>query len=151
MAILTMVNIMEAEDITETTVPVPEWGGEVVVRSVSYRKMGKIKAAVSDSRNGATVDDADVEVEKGLLVAGLVQPSISEEEADMLMEKSANAVMTVLAAIMGNSKADKDSVKEEEKSLPAGPADVLPIRPSGEDAHDSAATPDGSAGTTEPR
>lgn len=144
MAILSMQNIMEAEDITETTVPVPEWGGEVVVRSVSYRKMGKIKAAVSDGRGGAQVSEDDVEVEKGLLVAGLVNPSISEEEADMLMEKSASAVMTVLAAIMSNSKGDKDSVKEAEKSLPDGPAGVLPLRNGGEDAHDSAATPYGS-------
>lgn len=120
MAILTVANIMEAEDITETTVPVPEWNGEVVVRSVSYRKMGKIKAEISKERGGAKVSEDDVEVEKNLLVAGLVDPKISIEEADLLMEKSASSIITLLTAIMKNSKASGDeAVKEAEKSVSA--------------------------------
>lgn len=123
MAILTFQNIMEAEDITEETITVEPWGGDVVVRSVSYRKMGKIKMTIARKRGGGEdveVLDDDDEVEQALLVAGMVNPTINEEQAALLMEKSASAVMTVLSAIMGRTKTEKDAVKEEEKSLPSG-------------------------------
>lgn len=118
MAILTMQNIMEAQDITETTVPVPEWDGEVVVRSVSYRKISSIKDAVSESQGGKKVSTNDVEVEKAILQSGMVNPEISMEQADALMDKSASAVMKVLTAIMGTSKTEgDDDVTKEEKSI----------------------------------
>lgn len=119
MAILSFQNIIEAEDITEEVVPVPEWGGEVVVRSISYRKMGKLKEQVA-KKQGKSGDDVDVEgvdYERALLAAGLVEPEVTEDEAEMLMDKSASAVMKVLTAVMGSSKAEDDSVTKEEKSL----------------------------------
>jgi hypothetical protein len=55
MGVLTFENIMEANDITVTNLPVPEWGGEVVVKSISHRKMREIK------KNLATNDDGEVD------------------------------------------------------------------------------------------
>lgn len=119
MAILTFENIIEADDITETEVPVPEWGGSVVVRSISYRKMGRLKKKVAEAKGDVEISDDDSEYEKELLVAGLVNPTIDIDQAELLMDKSAGAVMKVLSAVMKTSKEEKDSVKDAEKSVPA--------------------------------
>lgn len=118
--ILSFDNIIEAEDITETTVPIPEWNGSVVVRSLSYRKMGKLKKTVADKQGKTTDDllDDDVDYEKAILVAGLVSPVVSEEQADKLMDKSASAVMKIISGIMGSSKNSKEALVEEEKKFP---------------------------------
>jgi hypothetical protein len=119
--ILSFENIMEAEDITEKTVPVPEWGGDVRVKSISYRRMGKLKASVAESQNKSPdeVKDNDVEMEKAILVAGMVEPEVDEEKADALMDKNAKAVMTVISAIMGSSKNTEKAITEEEKQFPS--------------------------------
>lgn len=119
MAILTFNNIMEAPDITEKTVPIPEWGGDVIVRSISYRQMEAIKKLAQDGDSSSLLEGS--EVEQMLLVKGMVEPTVDEEQAKLLMEKSASAVMKVLGEIMGRSNAGENAVKEEEKSLPSEP------------------------------
>lgn len=122
MAILTFQNIMDAQDITEETIPVPQWGGEVVVRSVSYRKMEKIKQLATEGGDTKELLEGS-EVEQLLIVEGMVDPTVDKEQAKLLMEKSASAVMKVLSGIMGSSKQDEEdkAMKEEEKSFPDQP------------------------------
>lgn len=116
MAILSFAEIMEADDITEQEVEVPEWSGSVVVRSISHRTMQKIRQEVSEKSGDSEPDDG--EVEKWILIKGLVQPSITEEEYEHLMDKSYSAVMKIQTAILGASKTKENASKEEEKNFP---------------------------------
>lgn len=112
MAILTFENIMEADDITEKEVPVPEWGGSVVVRSITHRQMNDIKNAAK----GEEVDDDFVQ--RQVILKGLVQPRLTEEQVEKLWDKNTRPVMTILNEVLGQSKTGDRAVKEEEKSIP---------------------------------
>lgn len=113
MSILSLDAIREAKDVTETTVPVSEWGGDIVVRSVTKRQMKDIKNSSKDS-NGELDDD---EVEKQLFIAGVLDPHVSEEDYEWMQDKSASAMTKVLKAILGVSNMDEKSTKEEEKTF----------------------------------
>lgn len=113
-ALLTFENIMDAEDITEQDVEVPQWGGKVRTRSLSHRQMRQIKKA---AKEGEVDDDF---VEQQVMLRGLVSPSLTEEQVEHMWDKNTAAIMLVLNSIMGNSKAKDKAVKEEEKSLPSG-------------------------------
>lgn len=117
MAILSFAEIMEADDITEQELPIPEWGGSVVVRSLSHRTMQKIRNEVSEKAGDGEPDEG--EIEKWILIKGLVQPQITEEEYEHLMDKSYSAVMKIQTAILGRSKTKETAAKEEEKNFPS--------------------------------
>lgn len=118
--ILSVTEIMDAEDITEKTVPVEEWGGSVVVKSISYRQMRAIKDKVADKDNVSTDDISTEDVEKFIFIKGMVKPEISEEEYEHLLDKSYSAMTTILTEILGTSNTGDKAVKEEEKSFPDG-------------------------------
>lgn len=114
--ILTLDDIKEAEDVTERTVPVPQWGGSVIVRSITKRQMRVIKAQSRD-KDGDLQED---EVEKQLFLQGLVSPAVTEEDYEMFLDKSSAAVDTITKAIIGTSKLDDEAVTKQEKTFPRG-------------------------------
>lgn len=119
MAILSVAEIMQVQDITEQEVPVPQWGGSVIVRSISHREMREIKKKIAAS----TGEDGEVnedDVEKYVLLKGMINPTISEEEYEHLLEKSTQAITTILTAILSTSKTSPEAVKQEERTFPAG-------------------------------
>lgn len=145
MAILSLDEIMAAHDITEKEVPIPEWGGEVVVRSISHREMRNIKKKI-EVVNGEVDED---EVEKWVLIEGLVNPKIDSDQYELLLEKSTTAITKVLTEILGNSNATDKSVVAEEKTFPAESVGVLPVSTGGGTAQDGAGTSDGSSSPAE--
>lgn len=113
MAILSIQEIKDAQDITETTIPVSEWGGEVIVRSVSKRQMKDLKNTCKNT-DGELDDD---KVEKALFIHGMINPVVSDEDYEWMQDKSASAMTKVLKAILGASNLEDTSVKEEEKKF----------------------------------
>jgi hypothetical protein len=116
MGVLTFNNIMEAEDITEKTLPISEWGGDVIIRSIPYRKLSSLK---NSAKSGENVDDDFVE--KEMVRLGMINPELTPEEVEMLWDKSSTAIVKLLTAIMGVSKTEEKDQKEAEKSLPSEP------------------------------
>jgi len=114
--ILSLEQIREAKDVTETTIPVSEWGGDVVVRSVTKRQMKGSKNTAKGS-DGELDDD---EVEKQIFLAGMINPSITPEDYEWMQDKSASSMTKVMKAIIGVSGMGDDAVKVEEKTFPAG-------------------------------
>lgn len=92
----TLEQIRAAQDVTATVeVPVEEWGLSVVVRGL---KRGEIKAIYKNAEDAADPAEA---MDVATLVAGLVEPKLTEEEAVSLMqEKGLRPIKTVLEAIM---------------------------------------------------
>ena len=140
MAILSFQEIMDAQDVTEQEVPVEEWGGSVVVRSISHRTMMDIKRGMDDEDDDADNED---EIQKWILVKGLVNPKVDYEQANLLFDKNTSAVMKVVSAILGKSKVEEKAVTKSEKQFPAESGEVSAVSPSGENASDSAGTSDG--------
>lgn len=117
--ILTLAEIAEVEDITEETVPVPQWGGGVVVRSITHRQMNALRAESAADPEGGSDEE---KLQKYLLKHAMVQPNITTmEEVEILWGKSSAAIVTILQAIMANSKLNmKVAVKESERQFPEG-------------------------------
>jgi hypothetical protein len=114
--ILSLNEILAVEDVTERTVPVPQWGGSVVVRSITKRQMKEIKEQSRDN-DGELQEDL---VEKAIFMHGLINPEVDEAGYEKLLDKSAAAVDTITKAILESSKLTEDSVKKSEKQFRNG-------------------------------
>lgn len=116
MAILTFDEILDKEDITIKEHYVKEWDGEVKIRSISKRQMREIK---NQARNPQTDDiDSDL-VEKQVFLHGLVEPAVSEEQYEVMLDKSASAMDGILKAILENSNlTGEKGLKKEERTFP---------------------------------
>lgn len=113
--VLSLDMIREAQDVTEKNITVSEWGGDVVVRSITKRQMKDIK----NNAKGSDGEMDDDEVEKQIFLAGLCSPAVSEADYEWMQDKSASAMTKVLGGILGQSNMTKDSEKDAEKSIPA--------------------------------
>lgn len=111
--ILSVEAILEVSDVTEKTVPIPEWNGAVVVKSITKREMTAIK-------NSAKNDSGDLDedlFEKYITIAGLVKPQIDEAVYERLLDKSFSAMTKITQAILGTSNVTKEALKTEEKNF----------------------------------
>jgi hypothetical protein len=117
---LTVDQILDAPDLAEEVVEVPAWGGEVRVRAFSKAKQQELRRAatvVTIGANGKPEEDVDsAKLERLMLVAGLVDPVFSFDQADLLAEKSAGAVDTILKRILAISGLTEDAAKAAAKS-----------------------------------
>lgn len=109
---LTVAQILEAQDLEERVVDVPEWGGVVRVR-------GFTKAQQQQMRKQATVaEEVDSDrLELLMFVHGVVDPKFSPDQAGLLQQKSAGLVDRVLTAVLEVSGMTKDALKKAEKSF----------------------------------
>jgi len=56
MTILNKDQILSSDDLPTEVVPVPEWGGEVVIRSLTGVERDEFEAAVMGSKSGGDID-----------------------------------------------------------------------------------------------
>lgn len=111
--ILSLDEILAAEDVTERIVPVPQWGGSVKVRSITKRQMRVIKEEAKDDEGNLSEDL----VEQAIFCHGLIDPPVDAEAYEKLLDKSADAVDTITKAILRDSNLEDDSVKKAEKKF----------------------------------
>lgn len=116
MAILTKEEIREIKDITEKVVPVPEWGGEVRVRSITQRQMNSIKNSAKQAAESDENIDEDT-VNWNIFKEGVVEPAFDDGDREWLMDKSSSAYMRVLKEILISSKLNDNALKPEEKQF----------------------------------
>jgi hypothetical protein len=93
--ILSVEDILGANDLQEEIVEVPEWGGNVRVRGFSKQKQLDIRTAAGGTENF----DAD-KFEMLVFIYGVVEPEFTVEQVGLLKDKSAAAVDRILARIM---------------------------------------------------
>lgn len=121
--ILTREEVLGAQDLTEETVPVKEWGGAVVIRSFS-------KGAQIEIRERATVDD-EVQQDQLQMIAfleGVVNPQFTVDDQPALKEKNALAFDTVLKRIFAISgmAATEEEVEAKESQFREGSGPGVP-------------------------
>jgi hypothetical protein len=118
---LSVEDILAAPDINTLEVPVPEWGGAVCVKSFSKAQLDAIqRQSVTKDRFGKERRD-DARFEALLFVAGVAEPTFTEEQYAKLAEKSAVAVGRVMQAIVKINGLSEASIVDAEKSV--GPED----------------------------
>lgn len=122
MAILTRDAILAASDITVETVPVPEWGGEVLVAGLTGAQRDEYEQSTIKQRG------QDVEMNLANMRAKLVSLSVvdengkrlfSDKDVTALGKKSARALQRVFDVAMrlsGISKEDLDELAKNSES-----------------------------------
>ena len=96
---LSLNQIIEAKDIVERDVEVPEWGGKVRIRALTKDTHQRIREA-STKRGKRGQRDLDIsKLELLLVVASLIEPKLEAVQYHQLKEKSSGAIERILDAI----------------------------------------------------
>lgn len=123
MAILTRDQILQANDIITETVPVPEWGGEVLVRGLSgSERDGFEDATLEQKGKSRRVNLANVRAR--LCALSIVDENgkrmFSDEDVRALGRKSAAALDRVFSAAQRLSGLSDEDVEELAKNSDGG-------------------------------
>lgn len=126
--ILSKEDIWAADDIEERDVEVPQWGGQVRIRSLSLEQVTEIRLQAAKAAKGKP--DAEQRLlMAGLLCEGLIAPEIDFNEAQRLMKKSTAAVSLIVVAINEASGLLPEAVAEADKSDGDGPESGIRVLP----------------------
>src|SRR5688572_13462664 len=104
--IVSLEDILTAQDLTEATVPVPEWGGAVKVGSITKKRDQELRTFATET---GEFDQNKYEI--ALIAAGAREPEISFEQAQLLLEKNAAPVNRIVAKIIDISGLNEGAVK----------------------------------------
>lgn len=115
MALLTKEQILAADDLPRETVAVPEWGGEVIVRTMSgweraEYEQGCLDAAGADEKKNRR--SMLVHLCARTICSADGQPLFTTEEVEALGGKSAGALYRVFKVALKLNGIGKDDVKE---------------------------------------
>lgn len=116
---LTREQILTANDLVTETVAVPEWGGDVLVRTMTGSERDAFEAGISALPEASRLKD----IRAKLCALCIVDPNgarlFAPNETSVLGAKSAAALDRVFAAAMrlnGLSKKDVDDLTSERKA-----------------------------------
>ena len=122
-------SIWSANDIQESEVDVPDWGGKVKIRGLTLEQMSTLATRVTHRNVRTGQDEIDRELSVALtLIYGMVEPQLTEADAAKLSTKSAAAVTRIVQAInaLGPTTeaieaATKSNAPERNGSIPVLP------------------------------
>jgi hypothetical protein len=126
MAILTKDQILAAQDLETETVEVPQWGGSVMVRSLTARERGQLISSIVDQRaGGRTLKLTEIQVRTCAMAIVDAQGNRMFEEADIakLSRKSASALQVVFEVAQRLSGLSDDQVEELTEDFAETPSD----------------------------
>lgn len=114
--VLDFEDVIGATDLEEEEVYIPEWGGKVVIRSLTKLEFDHMRRVSRSPKNKTRANDV---LERELLMAGLVKPAIpSVEKYEMLMNRSAGPMVHILNAIYRKSGLEREAEAARERRFP---------------------------------
>ena len=113
MTILSVEDIIAADDLCEAEIEMPEWGGSIKIRGLGYGEFVTI-------RESAQVGGQQDERIFGrlLLAAAFVDPVLDDDQADALFNKSSVAVDRITTEIVRLSAIGNEAFVESEATFP---------------------------------
>ena len=126
MAILSKEQILAAQDLETETVDVPQWGGSVLVRSLTARERGQLISSIVDQRaGGRTLKLTEVQVRTCAMaiVDAAGNRMFGEEDIAKLGRKSAGALQIVFEVAQRLSGLSDDQVEELVEDFAEPPSD----------------------------
>lgn len=106
---------LKAPDIVEKEIEIPEWGGSVLIRTLTVaqqaklRKMAKVNGKIDEDR-----------LEILIFTANVIDPKFTEEDYELLQEKSAAAMNRVMQEVYSQSAMTKEEIGKIDRSFPEG-------------------------------
>lgn len=130
MAILTREQILQADDLPRETVPVPEWGGEVIVRTMGGTEQDAFEASlvVFKGKGRKRTAERDMKNYTAKLVSLVVcdekgKPLFNQMDVQALGRKSTAALARVVEVAMRLNGIRDEDVEEAEKNSESAPSD----------------------------
>ena len=115
MALLSRDQILQAQDLPTETVPVPEWGGEVIVRGLTAAERDQFEQSIVETRGKNTKFNLR-NIRAKLVVLCCVDEQgnriFRDEDADILGRKSAVALNRVFEVAQRLSGLRPEDVEE---------------------------------------
>jgi hypothetical protein len=122
MAILTREQILSAADIQSETIPVPEWGGEVIVKALTGKERDQFEASVVDT-SGKRTRFKPENIRAKLVALSVVGEDgkrvFSTSDVERLGDKCAAAlerVFKVASQLSGITEADIEELEKNSSS-----------------------------------
>lgn len=119
MSILSVEQIISAQDVPEEVVSVPEWGGEVKVRGLTRAAFDRINKAseviipaTGPGQKPTTARD-DNKFAEMLFLECVIEPKFTEEHMPLLADKSVSALNRVYEAISRVIRTDIEAAKKD--------------------------------------
>jgi hypothetical protein len=106
-------DILDAPDVAEREVSVPQWRKRIIIRGLSREEFLRCKTSATDSRD--KLDEA--KFEKALLVAAMVSPKLNSGTVVSVYAKDVAAIGVIVKAIMSHLGADAESSKSDEAGV----------------------------------
>lgn len=109
-------DILGATDLDEEELYIPEWGGKVVIRSISKIEFDHMRRASRSPKNKTRSNEI---LERELMMAGMVKPMITTvEKYELLMQRSAGPMVHILNAIYRKSGLEREAEQARERRFP---------------------------------
>lgn len=115
--VLSFTDIVNADDIEVREVFIPQWDGVVKVKVFTKAEQQEIRRQITASQraNDGNVD-ADM-FERLVITSGLVEPKVSDQQYQMLLQKSATAIQELAKAIVEINGMGEEDVDKKEKTF----------------------------------
>lgn len=114
--ILSRADILARKDLPTKVVPVPEWGGDVVVRTLTAGERDEFEIAIREAREEEDRPNVRARLVALVVVGEDGRRLFSEADVEQLGELSARAMDRVFAAAQRLSGFTPDDVAELEKN-----------------------------------
>lgn len=114
--ILTVEEIISADDLGSETVDMPEWGGSVRIRGLSMDDIYKARKAAAGI---ADAEERRAMVNLLFVVAGVVEPMMTPDMVTVLRGKSSDAVLRLIERISALNGATAEVRAKAEADFPA--------------------------------
>lgn len=127
MALLSRDQILDADDLKTKDVPVPEWGGEVRVRTLSGEERDKFEASMIELKKDGSVKRNSENVRARLVVVCVVneqgEQMFNNADVRMLGKKSSAALDRVASAAQELNAFSEDDIAELAENFGSGPSE----------------------------
>ena len=124
MALLTKDQILSADDRPTRMVPVPEWGGDVIVSTLTGRERDAWEASmIADDQKTMTIDDVRAKLCVKVLVDENGDRIFSDNDAEQLTLKSCAALDRVFQAAKDLNALSDEDVEELAKNSESDPGE----------------------------
>lgn len=114
MARLSREQILNAKDIKEKEIKVPEWGGEVLIKTLSAKERSLMMSEIFDLRTGAPKNPETYY--QIAIYYGCVDPKFERTDIEVLGNKSGVALERVGQAILRLAGLDPSTIDEISKN-----------------------------------
>lgn len=122
--ILSVEEILAAQDQKEEIIPCPEWGGAVKIRTYTLAVRRKIRDQAFGKDGKLDID----QYEKLRWLHAVVEPRFTEEQYDRLKDKAALPFNRVMDAIIRLTDYREEDIRQAARTFRGGPGEGSAVR-----------------------